>query len=269
MLTEDLREKAERVKQKLHYGNDVSIDRNHKPWIIEPLIPSKGITIVEGIGGSGKSWFAMELSYAITSGIDFANKFPVKRSGTVLYLTDEEIPEIFVQRLDLISKKYGNHKKFYWLSTLQKDFPYSPFLLQRKYEDITKTEMVEVLEYLINEYKPVLVVLDPLLSFYGLIKDDEVEDQLAFYDMLRKWIKKYQCSFLLLHLKIGGFRRLKDLAEEIITYENIKFKNGKATKRITIEKANHYSPLLDEFPIRLRWNDGIHMYDERLVKKVK
>jgi KaiC/GvpD/RAD55 family RecA-like ATPase len=268
MLTEDLREKVEKVQQKLHYGNDVSITRGNIKWILEPLIPYQGITIVEGIGGSGKSWFAMELSYAITSGIDFANKFPVKRSGTVLYLTDEEIPEIFVKRLDLISGKYGNHKKFYWLSTLQEDFPYSSFLLQKKYEDIIKTEMVEILEYLINEYKPVLVVLDPLLGFYGL-NDDKVEEQLAFYDMLREWIKKYQCSFLLLHLKIGGFRRLKDLAEEIITYENIKFKYGKATKQITIEKANRYSPLLEEFPIRLRWNDGIHIYDGRLVKKVK
>lgn len=268
MLTEDLREKAEKVKQKLHYGNDASIDRNHNQWILEPLIPYKGITIVEGVGGSGKSWFAMELSSAITSGIDFANKFPVKRSGTVLYLTAEEIPEIFVKRLDLISEKYGNHKNFYWLSTFQKDFPYSPFLLQRKYEDITKTEMAEVLEYLINEYKPVLVVLDPLLSFYGL-NDEKVEELLAFYDMLREWIKKYQCSFVLLHLKIGGFTRLKDLAEERITYENIKSKNGKAIKKITIEKANCSSQFVEEFPIRLRWDDGIHMCDERLVKKVK
>jgi RecA-family ATPase len=270
MLTEDLREKVEKVKQKLHYGNDVSVNRNHNPRILEPLIPYKGITIVEGIGGSGKSWFALDVSYAITSGTNFAGKFPVKRSGTVLYLNTDDPPQIISQRLNLITAKYGKNNNFYWLSRLDKNFPYeTSFLFKRTgWESFTKTETAKWLEYLISTYKPVLVVLDQLLGFYGL-NDDKVEDQLAFHDMLREWIKKYQCSFLLLHLKIGGFTRLKDLAEEIISYENIELKNGKATKRIIIEKANHYSPLLEEFPIRLRWDSGIHIYDEKKKLKIR
>jgi len=258
----------EKLKKATFVDNEASINRDYDPWILEPLIPYKGITIVEGIGGSGKSWFALDISYAIASGIDFANKFSVKRSGTVLYLNTDDPPHIISQRLNLITAKYGKNNNFYWLSRLDKDFPYeTSFLLKRTgWEFITKTEVAEGLEYLISTHKPILVVLDQLLGFYGL-NDDKVEELLVFHDMLRKWIRKYQCSFLLLHIKIGGFTRLKDLSEEIITYENIKFKNGKATKKITIDKAINHSPLLEEFPIRLQWDSGIHMLDKRKMVK--
>ena len=258
----------EQYKRLIHKGTEVKFDKNNEEWNLEPLIPNKGITIVEGIGGTGKSWFALDVSYAIASGIEFANKFPVKQSGTVLYLNTDDPPQIISQRLNLITSKYGKNNNVYWLSRLDEDFPYeTSFLLKRTgWESVIKTEVAEWLEYLINTYKPVLVVLDQLLGFYGL-NDDKVEELLVFHDMLRKWIRKYQCSFLLLHIKLGGFTRLKDISEEIITYENIKFKNGKAVKKITIEKANYYSSLLEEFPIRLQWDKGIHMCDKRKIVK--
>jgi RecA-family ATPase len=99
------------LKEKVIYqSNDAELDRKYESWILEPLIPFKAITILDGLGGSGKSWFALDLSYTISLGFDYLGKYPVKRSGTVLYVTAEEIPEEFVRRVDLVTASYGDMK---------------------------------------------------------------------------------------------------------------------------------------------------------------
>ena len=45
----------ESLKKALHVANDASISRDYDPWILEPLIPHRSITILDGLGGSGKS----------------------------------------------------------------------------------------------------------------------------------------------------------------------------------------------------------------------
>jgi RecA-family ATPase len=268
------------LKEKVIYqGNDVKLDRKYESWILEPLIPFKSITILDGLGGSGKSWFALDLSYTISLGFDYLGKYPVKRSGTVLYVTAEEIPEEFVRRVDLVTASYGDNENFYWISTLHEAFSYGAALLQKVAWSITKTETARVLEYFISEIKPILVVLDSMVNFYGLNENDSSEAS-VFYEMLKEWIKTYNCSFLLLHhqnkesmrSEEGVFRGsivFREQARERITYKSFKLENGMIARKISIEKANYYSPLTKDFPIYLRWDTGTHIYDEELIDEIK
>jgi RecA-family ATPase len=270
------------LKEKVIYqSNDAELDRKYESWILEPLIPFKAITILDGLGGSGKSWFALDLSYTISMGFDYLGKYPVKRSGTVLYVTAEEIPEEFVRRVDLITALYGDNENFYWFSTLHPEYPYGSALLQKVTWNIIRTETARVLEYFIGEIKPVLVVLDSMVNFYGLNENDSSEASL-FYEMLKEWIKIYNCSFLLLHHQNkesmkskedeGTFRGsivFREQARERITYRSIKLENGIIARKISIEKANYYSPFIKDFPIFLRWDMGTHIYDKELDEKMK
>jgi RecA-family ATPase len=270
------------LKEKVVYqSNDAELDRKYESWILEPLIPFKSITILDGLGGSGKSWFALDLSYVISLGGNFIGKYPVKQSGTVLYVTAEEIPEEFVRRIDLVTASYGDNENFYWMSTLHEAFPYGTALLQKVAWSITKTETARVLEYFIGEIKPVLVVLDSMVNFYGLNENDSSEASI-FYEMLKGWIKTYNCSFLLLHHQNkesmkskedeGTFRGsvvFREQARERITYKSFRLENGMIVRKISIEKANYYSPLLKDFPVYLRWDTGTHVYDEELDSKMK
>jgi len=268
------------LKEKVIYqSNDAELDRKYESWILEPLIPFKAITILDGLGGSGKSWFALDLSYTISLGFDYLGKYPVKRSGTVLYVTAEEIPEEFVRRVDLVTASYGDNENFYWISTLHEAFPYGTALLQKVAWSITKTETARVLEYFISEIKPILVVLDSMVNFYGLNENDSSEAS-VFYEMLKEWIKTYNCSFLLLHhqnkesmkSEEGVFRGsivFREQARERITYKSFKLENGMIARKISIEKANYYSPLIKDFPIHLRWDTGTHIYDEELIDEIK
>jgi len=268
------------LKEKVIYqSNDAELDRKYESWILEPLIPFKAITILDGLGGSGKSWFALDLLYTISLGFDYLGKYPVKRSGTVLYVTAEEIPEEFVRRVDLVTASYGDNENFYWISTLHEGFSYGAALLQKVAWSITKTETARVLEYFISEIKPVLVVLDSMVNFYGLNENDSSEASM-FYEMLKDWIKTYNCSFLLLHhqnkesmkAEEGVFRGsivFREQARERITYKSFKLENGMIARKISIEKTNYYSPLTEDFPIYLRWDTGTHIYDEELINEIK
>jgi RecA-family ATPase len=270
------------LKEKVIYqGNDVKLNRKYESWILEPLIPFKSITILDGLGGSGKSWFALDLSCTISLGFDYLGKYPVKRSGTVLYVTAEEIPEEFVRRVDLITALYGDNENFYWFSTLHPEYPYGSALLQKVAWNIMRTETARVLEYFISEIKPVLVVLDSMVNFYGLNENDSSEASL-FYEMLKEWIKIYNCSFLLLHHQNkesmkskedeGTFRGsivFREQARERITYRSIKLENGMIARKISIEKTNYYSPFTKDFPIFLRWETGTHIYDKELDEQMK
>ena len=272
-------ERFEQFRRLIYQSIDVDFEENYEGWILEPLIPFEAITILDGLGGSGKSWFAMDLSYSIGHGVDFLGKFPVKKPGRVLYVTAEEVPQMFLKRVKLITASYGDNENFYWMSTLHKDFPYGSALLQKTNLGITRTETAGVIEYFISEYKPILVVLDSMVNFYGLNENDSSE-AIVFYEMLKAWIKTYNCSFLLLHhqnkesmkTEEGVFRGsivFREQARERITYKNIELDNGTIARKISIEKANYYSPLLKDFPIHLRWDTGTHIYDKELINEIR
>jgi RecA-family ATPase len=268
-------------KQVIYQGNGVDFEKDYESWILEPLIPYEAITVLDGLGGSGKSWLALDLSYSISLGYDFLGRYPVKKQGSVFYVTAEEAPQMFLQRIDLITVTYGDNENFYWLSTLHKRFPFGSALLQKVARNITRTETAKALEYFISEIRPVLVVLDSMVNFYGLDENDTSE-ALFFYEMLKEWIKKYGCSFLLLHHQNkesmkskeeeGTFRGstvFREQARERITYRSVKLEDGMIARKISIEKANYYSPLTKDFPVFLRWDTGTHIYDEELNTQMK
>jgi len=273
MLNPELKES---IKKALHVGNDILIDRSYNPWVLEPLIPHRSITILDGLGGSGKSWFSLDLSYSISLGLDFLGLFPIRRTGTVLYLTAEESPEVFVQRLDMIQKHYSKNENFKWLSFLDENLEISSYLCRKKRGEQIITETAEALEWLISEEKPILIVLDSLVNFYGL-DENSSEDAAFFYDVLKYFIRKYQTSFLLLHhqnkeamkiqsddvISFRGSGVLREQARSRIVYKNIKINEGTIARKIKLEKSNYYSKLREALPLYLKFQDGIHVYDKQ------
>jgi len=277
-------EEKEHLRKIIKQNNDTRVSREGDDWILEPLIPAEAIIVLDGLGGSGKSWLSIDLAFAIGQGTDFVGRYPVKKQGVVLYFTAEETPRRFVTRLDLITAADGDNENLYWISTLDEEYPYETSIFTKDTWRITKTKTADAIEFYINEYKPVLVILDSLINFYGLDENNSSEAK-RFYDLLTNWIKTYHCSFLLLHHQTKDSLRLREddgifrgsivfreQARQRLTYKNIKFEDGGRTvtaRKISIEKANYYSPLIEEFPLYLRWTEGKHIYDEQFEKKAR
>jgi len=276
MLPENLNQLKESFKEVLYFDIDAPFEEIYNPWILEPLIPVEAITILDGLGGSGKSWFALDMAYSISLGFDFLGMFPVKQRGTVLYLTAEEVPQMFFQRLKAIRKYYPENRNFAWISLLDKRIEISPYLCRKKKGEQIVTTMAQVLEGLIEDIKPILVVLDSLVNFYGLDENDS-EDAMFFYDVLKYFMRKYQTAFLLLHhqnkegmraqaddvISFRGSGVLREQARSRIIYKGIKIDENTIARKIDLEKSNYYSKLRDALPVYLKFEEGKHIYDRQ------
>jgi len=260
--------------------NEASINRGYDPWILEPLIPFQSVTILDGLGGSGKSWFAVDLCYSIGLGLPFLEIFPVKRQGPVMYFTAEEVPEVFVKRLDMIRNHYPTNKNFIWTSMLHEDIDISPSLCVEYRGAMIPSPLFNALEERISEVQPVLVVLDSLINFFGLDENSSKEAR-YFMELLKRLTKRHKTSFLLLHhqnkegmraqaddvISFRGSGVFREQARARIIYKNIKINEKTFAKKITLEKSNYYSKLRNELlpqgSIYLKFEDGVHKYDKQ------
>jgi len=247
-------------------GTSVIIEKQEE-WILEPLIPTNAIVLLDGLGGLGKSIFAMEMAYAISTGQSFLlqdilpmGKYPI------LYLTAEESDWRFFERLKNIEKAYQvQSKKFYWVSTIAKDFCLpTTRLFCKKQNEVQTTETFMFLEDAIRKTNAKLVVLDSWINFYGL-DENSTEDGSVAYDYMKSLIRKYNCSIIILHHQtkeamrgqVNIFRGTMVFREQARARIVMSKWNLSERKKITIEKCNYYSPKLIHFPILISMDKGV------------
>jgi hypothetical protein len=282
-ITENIpRKKEEIYRESLFTDTKIAPeDEEEEKFILEPFIPSKSIILLDGIGGLGKSFFAIELAFALSIGESFLLPgFRSKQAIPILYLTAEDSPDDFRDRLLTIKRTYqyeGKADKFYWISSLSSKFPLqvSTFFI-KEHNKIVKTEMADYLEFLIKETGAKLVIIDSLINWYGL-NENSSDDAVYFYNFLKYLIRKYNLSFLILHHQNKG-GLLKDVSKEdkfrgsgvfreqararivmrqLSSQEERYFDESKKVKAIEIEKLNKFSQLKEVFPLYVEFESGV------------
>ncbi|NPV51805.1 MAG: AAA family ATPase [Candidatus Methanofastidiosum sp.] len=232
-------------------------------WILEPFVPTKTIVLLDGLGGLGKSTFAMQLCFSICTGKNFLlPEIQPKEPSLILYITAEETPYRFQQRGLKIQEIYGATNNFLWVSTLSKSYNLNTSrIMRRENSQITPTEAADFLLSAIDKFLPKLIILDSFINFYGL-DENKTEEAAVFYDFIKQIIKKYNCSFLFLHHQTKEamrgqnniFRGSSVFREQARTRIVMAKKGGK--KILEIEKSNYHSPLLEMFPMQIEFVDG-------------
>jgi len=236
-------------------------------WLLEPFIPTKSIVVLDGLGGVGKSFFALEMAFSLACGVDFLGIGKTKEAVKVFYMSAEETKYRINSRIKNIKQVYNRTaKNLLWITTLDENFKLPTRLFYKEFRDIKKTKTADWVEKTIEENGLKLLIFDSLINFFGL-EENSTEDAITFYEYLKSLIKKYECSILLLHhqtkeaMREGGagiFRGsgvFREQARGRITMS--KNKLNKKIKTIEIEKSNYYSDLLDKFPIFLKFVDGV------------
>lgn len=127
-------------------------------WLWKPYIPAGTLTMLDGDAGAGKTFFALHLAAAISTGAGLPG--PDGRPGekrkaeSVIYLTTENsLAKTIRPRLDAAG---ADASKVYILTGWE--------TARGGLGQVTLKD-AEVIEQVLEQYKPVLVVLDPIQEY--------------------------------------------------------------------------------------------------------
>lgn len=197
----------EQAEEELFEGFDIesysdvmsSID-SAPGWLIEGFWMKESHGIVAGEPKSFKSTLILDMAVAVASGKPFLGKYEVNEQGPVIYIQNENAKWIMKDRLEKISMSKGligqveldDPIKIEWAP----DFPL--YMVNQQSFLITDPLHQQLLEKMMEKYKPKLVILDPLyLMFDGDINSaKELNPVLSWLLEIRF---KYKCGIILIH----------------------------------------------------------------------
>jgi archaellum biogenesis ATPase FlaH len=136
-------------------------------WLIPPYIPLGKITILEGDPESGKTFLAIAMAAAVTSGtvmdltgIPVEGRVPARTTpSNVLYFTGEDdLADTLKPRF---LKQQGDQTRFFAVQGMVSERD------GKKVEENFTLGCIAELEKSLQELRPALVVIDPLQAFLG------------------------------------------------------------------------------------------------------
>lgn len=215
-------------------------------WVVENLIPEGGLTILASPPGSYKSYISQDLALSVAGGALFLAQFHVME-GNVLYIDEENGQVLLAKRFDQL--KQGNGIK---------TWPKNIYLTIFQGIKLDVDEGKTILLRLVEEYHPVLVILDSMVRLMEG-EEDKARDVRVVFDNLKNVMKEQKAAFVILHhlrkdsKKHGGemadLRGSSDfpaMCDVILLLAPI----GKASIRITMVK-NRYIPLTEVQPFQV------------------
>lgn len=163
---------------------DLQDDPNR--WIVPNMIPRAGRTLVYGPGGAFKSTIVFDLSVAITSQRLLFQQFAVNVYGPVLVNSTEG--NIYESKRRILA-----HARAHEVNPAE-----IPFYFCQQPFHLDDRDDIEELRFRIEEFKPIMVVLDPLDSFFGG-DENSAKDTKIVRRAIDELIDEYDVTFVILH----------------------------------------------------------------------
>lgn len=216
------------------------VEEKDAEWLITQYIPRGNITILAGDGGSGKTTTWCGIAAAVSSGTkvffdaipeDFAKCEPQK---VMFFSSEDSIEHTLRARLRKAGAKLGNVLS---VSLQDEDFGNIKF-------------NSPVLEVLIEQHRPALVIFDPVQSF--IPPEVQMGQRNAMRNCLNPligWGEKYGCTFLIVvHTNkrqgVFGRNRVADSADiwDIARSVLIAGQTQDGKRYLSHEKSNYGEP---------------------------
>lgn len=189
-------------------------------WTIEDWLPDRTVAMMVAPPGSFKTWVELDAAVSVASGRPFLGTFPVKRTGPVIIVQQEDFHGAMAERMGLMTflktqdleagmpDDERDHSHFE--ATLPPSLPI--YLHPDRRLRFSDSIVMEELEEKIKAIRPVLVIIDPLYSAGDT--DDYLAKTVNQMFALKTLRDRYGCSFLIAHH----------------TSKNSNAKDGKATE---------------------------------------
>jgi hypothetical protein len=164
----------------------LALEDDPNRWIVPDLIQKSNRIMVFGEGGHYKSALVFDLCVAVASGGNLIREIAVRQHGPVLINSTEG--SLFDNKNRLLS-----HMRAHGVNPV--DLPL--FFCQQPY-CLDDAQDIHALELEIRRIKPVVVVLDPLDSFFSGDENSAKETK-ALRRTVDRMIDEYKCTFVVIH----------------------------------------------------------------------
>jgi RecA-family ATPase len=160
-------------------------------WLWFPYIPQGKITLLQGDPGDGKSTMMLNLIAALSSGTSLPDGTPLSRQHRVIYqCSEDDAADTIKPRLEGFGAECRN----------------IAFIKEEMNTSLTLDD--ERIRLAIAEFKPTLVVIDPIQAYIG--SDSDLQIAARARKLMRRiglWASSYDCAIVLIgHMnkKEGG-----------------------------------------------------------------
>lgn len=166
-------------------AKDILNYTSNATWIIENMIPEKGMVLIGGEPGAGKTWLSLDLAIEVARGGNWMGQFGCKQTS-VMYVDEEKPIEFFKKRLPrLLSEKGLSLEQLPLTFSIDKGIRFD---LPNSLQNFTQ---------LIEKEKPGLVILDALVDFHSKEEKDSTSIMLIF-NVIKELRRKFGCTFVII-----------------------------------------------------------------------
>lgn len=165
----------------------LALPRNPQPWLIEKLIPKGGAINLYGKPKLGKSFAALGIAEAIANPErkEFLGHRVIEH-GPVSYLQVDTPRDEWANRIENLTKHNYQLNNIYFTDANLVPYPL----------EITEKEIREGLRDVINQQKPLLLVVDTLRESHGQDENDSTAMRMVINSLVMA-TKEVSCTLLL------------------------------------------------------------------------
>jgi hypothetical protein len=194
-------------------ANDLIAQADATNYLLRPWLKKGSITQVYGFSGAGKSLFVQHMMAALAAGRKYAGPFEVGGAAKVLYLDFENGRGTIGNRLHELREMQGD--------TADRLVIWTPFL-ESAMVSFKSREGLELLQGLIKEVEPDVVVIDTIRSAWPGMQENSAEEWARINQLALK-LRNAGLAVILLHHQNkpsdGGVGREAGSTAQLVTLE--------------------------------------------------
>lgn len=179
-----------RLRPRLAFAPVASIERlpEGERWVVDDLVSGSSLTVLGAAPKTGKTWVCLGLAVAVATGTQAMGRYQVGNPGRVLLLHAEDDPRSIRERIESLCA--GQHLQ------LTEDLPVD--VITEESLKLDNQQHREMLEELIRQRGPRLVVLDPLVRLHTG-PESSSSHMAELFGYLRTLTRRYQISIVVTH----------------------------------------------------------------------
>ena len=244
---EDLIKRSKDFKrQELFNFLDFSKIQEKTPnFLLENILPiqENEINIISAAGGSGKSYLSLYIS------LQYITNY--KENRAFLWLSEDEIG-VSKKRANSLCRVHNNLTINERITVIGKESQVFHFIDK----NLNVNTKFELMKQQLKDYS--LIVLDPLIAFFGADENSNA-DARFFMSLLNKWCVDENKTIILIHhhSKASGTNKTSARGASAFIdacrmhYIIEKVENGSRSRRVIIDKTNHFSNDKKDYIVKL------------------